>query len=182
MIARSCLVLLACTMIALGPSASWADHVIPEKLYEAVLADFYPPGVEGRVPTRHELHYQKLDLNEDQKPEYLVEGSFGYAGSAGYSLWIYREEPAAYRLIADIPPVSRLQWFANAVLHTKTRGYPDLLFKNEPASGDGPYFHLFVFNGTKYAEQKTAGPRMQPSPAGPEGKRFNPTHSKSDNS
>lgn len=138
----------------LGHPTEERPEGLPEPLLRQIVKDHYDKDSEaGARVIADGLEYREIDLNDDGSPELLVQGGVTYCGTAGCSLWIYRKTPSGvYALIYKSGSVSSaVVLFEDAVLKSKTNGFADLLFKDEPFTG-GPYFQVLFFNGERYKE------------------------------
>jgi len=127
---------------------------LPKPLLHQIIKDHYEDEPEAGVQALKEgFEYRKIDLNGDGSPEFLIQAGRTYCGTAGCSLWIYRGTASgSYNLIYESGQVSTyVDLFEEAVLKSKTNGFVDLLFKDEPTMG-GPYFQVLVFDGKRYKE------------------------------
>jgi len=144
------------TLVAPTPApAAPEQEKLPQQLISRVIADNYHDH-PGKLPLAFE--YYRVDLNDDGDPEYMIEGSSAFCGSAGCAVWIYRRTEDTYEMIFDGDGVtSNVGLFPQAVLPAKTNGFRDLLFKDEPWEA-GPFFQVIYFDGKKYVRYKDCDP------------------------
>lgn len=95
--------------------------------------------------------FRDIDLNNDQKNEYVV---FGEGPAYSGSFWIYMENDDGYRKIYEgfggVSP--DLNDFEENILKSTSNGWSDLFFRNE--INHGTYLTFASFNGKSYSNLK----------------------------
>ncbi len=123
-----------------------------EKLEKAITKALeYDKETNGAI----RYYYNRIDLNEDKKPEIFVYLIGPYvSGSGGSTSLIFEENEDVYRLI------SRITLARNPIIvsDNKTNGWKDLIMY---VSGGGiePFYSQIKFDGSKYP----INPSVQPS-------------------
>lgn len=103
-------------------------------------------------------YYNKVDLNEDGKPEvfvYLVGSSV--CGTGGCSGAIFKKENEDYILLSKFTLVNNPVIISNK----KTKGYKDIVM-NVSGGGIESFFALMQYNGTTYPSNPSIQPKIKP--------------------
>ncbi|RBW67451.1 tetratricopeptide repeat protein [Bacillus taeanensis] len=124
------------------------------KLEKALIKEFQLDKYQERA----RYYYNKVDLDEDGKPEifaYLV-GSY-LCGTGGCSAAIFKEKNENYHLLARFSIVN------NPVIisDSKTRGYKDIVM-NVYGGGIVPFFARLKYDGTTYPSNPSIQPKVEP--------------------
>lgn len=102
-------------------------------------------------------YYNRIDLNEDKKPETFVYLLGTYvSGSGGSTALIFEDDEDEYKLISKITLVRN----PIIVSHSKTNGFRDLIMY---VSGGGikPFYSQIKFDGSKYPSNPSVQPQVK---------------------
>lgn len=124
------------------------------KLENALIKEFELDRYQDNV----RYYYNKVDLNEDGKPEifvYLV--GFPVCGTGGCSGAIYKQEDEEYSLL------SRFSLVNNPIIisDNKTNGYRDIIM-NVYGGGIESFFALLKYDGSTYPSNPSIQPKVEP--------------------
>jgi hypothetical protein len=95
---------------------------------------------EGYDPEIHSFSVERVDLNNDKKPELFVTAP---GGNSSAPIWIYRRTAGGYQILL------KAAFMGYRLLKTSTSGYRDLEL-NYGGNAMGYDVDVYKFDGRKY--------------------------------
>ena len=148
MLRNICIALyVACVLLILGTQPCLGQQrrkvKVPQKIIQQLMRNDEDVQAENYTADQlaHELRAETIDLNNDGKPELIVQGFCAAVGNC--STWIYRTKEGGYlQLLNDMAQVIKVR-------RTITNGYRDLVFETHGSATDSGIM-VYKFDGTQY--------------------------------